>query len=152
VHINTFINITTLQCLLLVLSLFFIIRENQVKESQFVNISRGSNHSEPVSNAVLLQESLEQVLNILSGEFGVRQNGDFVTGSADSDLFSQVTGSSLNLDVFDKEFLEVGHIDNVVLTVQRAVHDELVRVVPPEKTQYTHLLGGLSLLLGGFLS
>lgn len=122
-----FINIATFIFLKSRLLLVLDVGQDQVKESQLIDASRRSNHSQPVSQRVALQKLLDQVLDVLARELGVRNNGDLVARSGHGDLFAKVCGSAIDFDVFNQVLFEEGNVENVVVSVGNSVNDELVR-------------------------
>lgn len=63
--------------------------------------------SDPVSDLVLLQVSLGQVLQVLTGELGVGHNNNLVALLGDRDKVTQVSWDALDFDVLVQE-LDVG--------------------------------------------
>ena len=62
-----------------------------------------SDNTEPITNLVLLQELLGEVLEITLGESNVGNNGDLVVSRArDSDSLTEVVGTTINLDTIMK--------------------------------------------------
>lgn len=116
-----------MKCLLFIFLL--LVRKDKVEESKLVDVLRGSDNTEPVSERVLLQESLGEVLDVLARELGVRDNLNLVAGSRHLDSVAKVASSVVDLDVFNKEFLEGGHVDDSIFGVGRAVNDELLSLL-----------------------
>ena len=62
-----------------------------------------SNNTEPITDLVILQELLGEVLEITLGESNVGNNGDLVVSRArDSDSLTEVVGTTINLDTIMK--------------------------------------------------
>ena len=93
---------------------------------QLVLVLLDRNESDPVSELVLLQESLGQVLQVLTGELGGRDNDDLVTFLGDRNGLTQVTDDTVNLDVFNQVFNVSLLVENGVLDWSRSVNDKLL--------------------------
>lgn len=94
--------------------------------------------SDPVSDLVLLQVSLSQVLQVLTGELGVGDNNNLVTFGGDRDVVTQVTNDAVDLDVFN-QVLDVSFlVKDTVFNWGRSVNDKLLGG--------TGFLGGLPML------
>lgn len=115
------------KCLLFIFLL--LVRQDKVEESKLVDVLRGSDNTKPVSERVLLQESLGEVLDVLAGELGVRDNLDLVAISGHLNSVTEVASSVVDLDVFNKELLEGGHVDDFIVGVGRSVNDELLSLL-----------------------
>jgi ribosomal RNA-processing protein 12 len=115
--------------LLLVLGLvilLLVVRKNKVEEAKLVDTSRRSDNTKPVTEVVLLEELLGQVLDILARELGVGDNGDLVAVARHLNGVAEVASAALDLDALDKELLKGSDIDDVVLLVGSGVNDELL--------------------------
>lgn len=78
-----------------------------VVEFERVDSLAGGNDSEPLSQLVLLQELLRQILEVSARELSVRDNDDFsCTFTRNLNGFSKVTGPSVNLDSVVEELFE----------------------------------------------
>lgn len=95
----------------------FIVRESDIEELELVNTLGSSNNSDPISQRVLLEELLSQVLEVLSRELSSRNNSNLITLSADNNLVLEVTSSVINLDVFSEILLKSSDINDLALGV-----------------------------------
>lgn len=93
---------------------------------QLVLVLLDRNESDPVSELVLLQESLGQVLQVLTGELGGRDNDDLVTFLGDRNGLTQVTDDTVNLDVFNQVLNVSLLVENGVFDWSRSVNDKLL--------------------------
>ena len=91
--------------------------------------------SDPVSDLVLLQVSLGEVLQVLTGELSVGNNDNLGTFLGDRDVLTQVTDNTVDLDVLNQELDVRGWVENTVFGWSRSVNDELLSSLG--------LLGGL---------
>lgn len=71
---------------------------------QLVLVTSNRDESDPVSDLVLLQVSLGQVLQVLTREVGASNNDDLVSVFSDGDLVTQVTWYTFDLDVLTQKF------------------------------------------------
>lgn len=104
---------------------FFFVFSDRV-ELQGVLVLLDSNESNPVSDLVLLQVSLGQVLQVLTGELGVGNNNDLGTFSRDRDFVTQVTDNTFDLDVFNQVLNVTFLVENTVFNWSGNVNDELL--------------------------
>ncbi|KAH3666934.1 hypothetical protein OGAPHI_003384 [Ogataea philodendri] len=96
-------------------------------ELQLVLVLLHRNESDPVSDLVLLEVSLGKVLEVLSGELGGGHNNNLGgTLLRNSDVGTEVTKVSVNLDVLDKVLDVGGWVENTVLGWAGAVNGELL--------------------------
>lgn len=93
-------------------------------EGQLVFVGLGRNKSDPVSQLVLLQVLLGQVLQVLTRELGSRNNGDNGTIFFNSDGLTQVTDVTFNLDVVDQVLSVRSWIENTVFSWRGNVNSE----------------------------
>ena len=102
---------------------------------QLVLVLLDRDESDPVSDLVLLQELLGQVLEVLTRELGVRDNDNLVVFGSDGNVITQVTNNVVNLDAFG-QVLDVGFlVEDTVFNGGGAVNNELLSSLG--------LLGGL---------
>lgn len=80
----------------------FLVLWGDLVEGQLVLVGLGGDESDPVSQLVLLQVLLGQVLQVLTGELGGRDNGDNRVVLLDSDGVTQVTQVAVDLDVVNQ--------------------------------------------------
>lgn len=108
---------------------FFFIFFNAV-ELQSVLVLFNSNKSDPVSDLVLLQVSLCQVLQVFTWEFGVWNNNNLVwTFSSDWNVITQVTNNVVNLDVFNKVLDVTFLVKDTVFNWSWSVNGELLNLL-----------------------
>lgn len=82
--------------------------------------------SDPVSELVLLQVSLGQVLQVLTGELSSRHNNNLGAVLGDGGGLTQVTDNTLDLDVLN-QVLDVSLlVKDTVLDWSGGVNDELL--------------------------
>jgi len=86
-----------------------------VEESQLIDTLASRNDPQPISQLLLLEELLRQVLQVSSRERNVRDNLDLAIASlGDGDLIAEVTSPALNLDLLGEELLEGGEVEDLV--------------------------------------
>lgn len=90
--------------------------------------------SDPVSDLVLLQVLLGQVLQVLTRELGGGDNSDNVVGLLNDNVVTQVTDNTLNFDLVVQELHVGSWVKDTVLGWSGDIDGVLV--------------GGLSLLVG----
>lgn len=93
---------------------------------QLVLVLLDGDESDPVSELVLLQESLGQVLQVLTGELGGRNNNNLVTVLRNGNSLTQVSDDTVNLDVFNQVLNVSLLVENSVLDWSGSVNDELL--------------------------
>lgn len=93
-------------------------------EGQLIFVGLGGNKSDPVSQLVLLQVLLGQVLQVLTRELGSRNNGDDSTIFFNSDSLTQVTNVTFNLDVIDQVLSVRSWVENTVFSWRRNINSE----------------------------
>lgn len=84
-------------------------------EGQSVRVLLGGDESDPVSQLVLLQVLLGQVLQVLTRELGGGNNGNNGTIFLDGDSVTQVTDNTVNLDVVDQVLGVRSWVEDTVL-------------------------------------
>jgi ribosomal RNA-processing protein 12 len=115
------------------LFLVLLLSLNRV-ESQLVRTLLDGDESDPVSDLVLLQVLLSQVLQVLTREFGGGDNSNNVTGLLNDNVVTQVTDNTLNFDLVVQELDVRSWVKDTVLSWSGNVDSVLV--------------SGLSLLVG----
>jgi hypothetical protein len=109
----------------ILLFLFFTLVDVEVLELEGLLVS--SNDTEPVTELVLLQETLGKVLEITLGEGNVGSDGDLgVSATGNLDGITKVVGAVVNLDAVMEVLLESSSIEDLVVSGTRAVNDELL--------------------------
>lgn len=85
---------------------------------------------EPVTELVLLEETLGQVLGVLAAEGNVSGDGDLVARGDNVDLVLKLTSTAIDLDVLLKVLGEVADLDDLSLSVGgRDVKDDLLSLL-----------------------
>lgn len=85
---------------LIVLGLLIV---GNVEVTELEGLLVSSNNTEPITDLVLLQELLGEVLEVTLRESNVGNNGDLVVGrTRDSDSLTEVVGTTINLDTVMK--------------------------------------------------
>jgi hypothetical protein len=111
--------------LVILLLLFFTLVDVEVLELEGLLVS--GNDTEPVTELVLLQETLGEVLEVTLGERNVGSDGDLgISTTGNLDGFTKVVGTALDLDAIVKVLLESSGIEDLVVGGTRAVNDELL--------------------------
>lgn len=111
--------------LVILLLLFFTLVDVEVLELEGLLVS--GNDTEPVTELVLLQETLGEVLEVTLGERNVGSDGDLgISTTGNLDGITKVVGAALDLDAIVKVLLESGGIEDLVVGGTRAVNDELL--------------------------
>ena len=110
-------------CLVLILLLAL---SNDVEELQAVLALAGADDTEPVTQLLLLEELLGQVLEVATRELLVSDDLDLaVADVVDGDVVAEVTGAALDLDALLEEGCERGWVEDAVLGGLGRVDDEL---------------------------
>jgi hypothetical protein len=98
-----------------------------VVELERIVVFGGSNDTNPVPQAVLLQELFGEILEVSLGEGDVGGNGDFVVTIADNlDIFAKLADLALDLDAVVQKLFKVCAVEDTVRSGLRVVDDELV--------------------------
>ena len=98
-----------------------------VVELERVVVFRGGNDTDPVPQAVLLQELFGEILEVSLGEGDVGGDGDLVVPIADNlDVLAKLADLALDLDAVVQELFKVCAIEDTVRGRLRVVDDELV--------------------------
>ena len=88
-------------------NLFFVFISlivGNVEVTELEGLLVSSNDAQPITDLVLLQELLGQVLQVTLGESNVGDNSDLViSGTGDNNGFTQVVGTAFNLNTVMKE-------------------------------------------------
>lgn len=103
---------------------FFFFFWSDLVEGQLVFVGLGGNKSDPVSQLVLLQVLLGQVLQVLTRELGGRNNSNNGTIFFDSDSLTQVTDVTVNLDVVNQELSVRSWVEDTVFSWRRDINSE----------------------------
>ncbi|KAL3235505.1 uncharacterized protein RNJ42_02281 [Nakaseomyces bracarensis] len=108
-------------CLINLFFVFFILFWSDLVESQSVRVLLGGDESDPVSQLVLLQVLLGQVLQVLTRELGGGNNGNNGTIFFDGDSVTQVTDNTFNLDVVDQVLSVRSWVEDTVFSWSRDI-------------------------------
>lgn len=99
---------------------------NDVEELELVDTTGGGNDTEPVTELLLLEELLGEVLQVAAREVNVGNDLDLTLALLlDNDAVAEVVGAALNLDAVLEELLEGGDVEDLVGSRLRSVDDEL---------------------------
>ncbi|MBY8978551.1 hypothetical protein KHP62_22390, partial [Rhodobacteraceae bacterium NNCM2] len=123
VHHGYHLSILDVICNHLFIILLSIITNN-VEESQFVNALGGGDNTEPISQLVLLEELLGQVLEVVT-RVNRGLDLDALSILNDGDLVTQVALQSIDLKVVLEELLESSGIEDLVVGGLLAVDNKL---------------------------
>lgn len=105
---------------------FFVFIIGNVEVTKFEGLLVSSDNTEPVTDLVLLQELLGEVLEVTLGEGNVSNNSDLVVSRArDSNSFTEVVGTTINLDTVVEVLFERGSVKDLVVGRAGTVNDEL---------------------------
>ena len=149
------------QAIRLVLLLLTLLANN-VEELEGVLALVGGDDAEPVTELLLLEELLRQVLEVAAGELLVSDDLDAaVTEVGDVDALAEVAGEAVNLDALLEEGGEGGGVEDTVVHGLGSVDDELfpklanmrvsqlkISLGEDIKSHIPYLLGDLGVLLG----
>lgn len=103
---------------------------------QLVRVLFNGNKSDPVSDLVFLQVTFGQVLQVFTREDTVSSNNnDFFTVFFNSDVVTQVTDTTFDLDVVNQVLGVRGWVKDTIVSWGRNVNDELLDLL--------RFLGGL---------
>ena len=133
---------------ILILIVRFLVVDLEV--SELVAVLGVGNHTQPVSQVVLLQVLLGEVLQVSLGEGDVGGEGDLCLLPLHGELLAEVAGLASNLDALLEVLLEVSAVHDTILDGVGAVNEELDLVLLP-KLLHTLALA-LELLLAGLLA
>lgn len=105
---------------------FFVFIIGNVEVTKFEGLLVSSDNTEPVTDLVLLQELLGEVLEVTLGEGNVSNNSDLVVSRArDSNSFTEVVGTTIDLDTVVEVLFESGSVKDLVVGRTGTVNDEL---------------------------
>lgn len=100
---------------------------DDVEELELVDTTGGGDDTEPVTELLLLEELLGQVLEVAARELVVGNDLDLaITRRRDGDVIAQVVGAAVNLDVVLEELLKGRDVEDLVASRLRSVDDELL--------------------------
>ncbi|KAH9093063.1 hypothetical protein Ae201684P_008727 [Aphanomyces euteiches] len=103
----------------------FILGVVDVEVTQFVGRLVRGNHVQVVTQLLLLQVLLGQVLQVALGERGDDRNVQLGLFAGDLDNVAQDTGLAVHFDAVVQELFERGNVQNLVIDWDRAVNGEL---------------------------
>jgi ribosomal RNA-processing protein 12 len=100
---------------------------DDVVEAELVDTLGGGDDAEPVTELLLLEVLLGEVLQVAAGEGDVGNNLDLaIAGLGDHDVLTEVTNTALDLDAVVEELLEGRDIEDLVASGLRSVDNELL--------------------------
>lgn len=100
---------------------------DDVEELELVHTAGGGDDTEPVTELLLLEELLGQVLEVAARQLVVGNDLDLaVARLLDDDVVAQVVGAAVDLDAVLEELLEGGDVEDLVASRLRSVDDELL--------------------------
>jgi len=117
--------------------------------SQLIAVLGRCNNTEPISQIVLLEVLLCQVLQVPLGEGNIRGEGNLGLLSLHGELFAKVVGLASNLDTLMEVLLEVGTVHDAILDRVGTINEELDLVLLAKLLHSLTLT--LELLLAGLL-
>merc|ERR1712137_1359054 len=89
---------------------------DDVEEAELVDTLGGGNDAEPVTELLLLEELLGEVLQVAAGELLVSNDLDLaITLLGDLDDLAEVTGAALDLDAVVEELLESLDVKDLIV-------------------------------------
>ena len=101
---------------------------DHVEELEAVLATARADDSEPVTQLLLLEEFLRQILEIAAAELHVRDDLDpTIVEVVDGDIVAEVTRAALHLDALLQESCEGGWVEDAVLSWLGCVDDELIQ-------------------------
>lgn len=108
------------------LLILLVLVANDVVEAELVDTLGGGDDTEPVTELLLLEELLGQVLEVATGELLVGDDLDLaVVEVGDGDGLAEVTGAAVNLDAGLEEGGEGRWVEDLVVGWLRSVDDVL---------------------------
>lgn len=100
---------------------------DNVEESELINTLGCRDDTKPVTELLLLEELLCQVLEVSARELGVCDNLDLSLALlGDLDGITEVSNTAVDLDLVLEELLEGGDVEDLVACGLRSVDDELL--------------------------
>jgi hypothetical protein len=100
---------------------------DDVEELELVDTARGRDNAEPVTELLLLEELLGQVLEVTTRELVVGNDLDLaLTLLLDNDVVAKVVGAALDLDAVLEELLEGSDVEDLVAGRLRSINDVLL--------------------------
>jgi len=110
-------------CLLLLLLLLVALLDVEVAE--LVDGGLGSDHTEPITDLVLLEELLSEVLKVLLGEASRGLHSDLVAVTGHSHDLAESTSLAVDLYLLLEELLESDNVEDLILSGSSAVDGDL---------------------------
>jgi ribosomal RNA-processing protein 12 len=121
--LNLFDSLLRNNLLLLLLALVV----DDVVEAELVDTLGGGDNAQPVTELLLLEVLLGQVLEVATREGDVSDNLDLaLTNLGDDNVVTEVADTALDLDAVVEELLEGGDIEDLVARGLRSVDDVLL--------------------------
>jgi len=119
---------TMLEVVINLLLCLIIITSSNLVVLQLIRVLRRSNHSQVVTQLLLLEVPLCEVLQLALGEaqVGGTCNGDLSAVASDHNIgLGQISGLSLNFDALIEVLLEGSNVKDLIVNWGGAVEDEL---------------------------
>jgi ribosomal RNA-processing protein 12 len=121
--LNFFDSLLRNNLLLLLLALVV----DDVVEAELVDTLGGGDNAQPVTELLLLEVLLGQVLEVATREGDVSDNLDLaLTNLGDDNVVTEVADTALDLDAVVEELLEGGDIEDLVARGLRSIDDVLL--------------------------
>lgn len=100
---------------------------DDVVEAELVDTLGGGNNAQPVTELLLLEVLLGQVLEVATREGDVSDNLDLaLTNLGDDNIVTEVADTALDLDAVVEKLLKGGDIEDLVARGLRSVDDVLL--------------------------
>ena len=96
-----------------------------VEVSELIRVLVGGGDVEIVSEILLLEILLCEVLKVSLGEGNLRSNSDLLVSVRDSQILSEISGGTSNLDLGLEELSEVGNDEDLVFNGLGAINAEV---------------------------
>jgi len=111
------------------LVILLLIVTNNIVEPKLIHALAGADNTEPVTELLLLQKLLGQVLEVAARELLVRDNLDLaVLEVGDADRLAEVSGAAVDLDARLQEGGEGRGVEDLVVGGLASVDDVLKRL------------------------
>ena len=98
---------------LLIIVILLVLHD--VEEPKLIDALARANNTEPITQLLLLQELLGEVLEVATRELDVSHDLDFVAAHlGDGNVVAEVAGAAVDLDAVVQELLEGGDVEDLV--------------------------------------
>lgn len=117
-----------------------------VEEANLVGRLAGGDDLEPITELLLLEELLDEILEVTLGEGSLGLDGDLGLLAVDLDVLAELTSLAVHLDAVVQELVQLLGGEDVVLSGQSALNhelelrllggllDDLLHIFPPQNT------------------